>query len=132
MSEIATDSALEYLIPVRYDAADHSLTILHPNLALRPGDRATWAFEGFPADWAPWIQFKPGDSPAGFLGPFASLAQIEGGISGLCHAGTVALPVTYTYRICVQKGLGLDWQATTASICSQQATILVHERVQPP
>jgi hypothetical protein len=132
MSEIATDSALEYLIPVRYDAADHSLTILHPNLSIRPGDRAIWAFEGFPPDWAPWIQFKPGDPPAGFLGPFASLAQIEGGISGHCRTDMAGLPVTYTYRICIQKGIGLDWQATTAAICSQQATILVHEREQPP
>lgn len=132
MSESAADSALDYLIPVRYDAADHSLTVLHPNLAIRPGDRAIWAFEGFPPDWAPWIQFKPGDLPAGFLGPFASLSQIEGGISGLCRADMVGLPVTYTYRICIQKGLGLDWQATTAAICSQQATLLVHAKEQPP
>jgi hypothetical protein len=132
MSEISLDSALDYLIPVRYDASDQSLTILHPNLSLRPGDRVIWAFEGFPADWAPWIQFKPGDPPAGFLGPFASLAQIAGGISGHCRTDTAVLPVTYTYRICIQKGIGLDWQATTAAICSQQATILVHAREQPP
>jgi hypothetical protein len=130
MSEISADSGLEYLIPVRYDATDHSLTILHPNLSLRPGDRAIWAFEGVPADWTPWIQFKPGDPQAGFLGPFASLAQIEGGISGHCRADLAELPATYTYRICIQKGVGLDWQATTAAICSQQATILVHEREQ--
>jgi len=131
MSE-STDSALEYLIPVRYDATDCSLTLLHPNLSLRPGDRVIWAFEGVPADWTPWLQFKPGDPEAGFLGPFASLAQIEGGISGHCRADLTGLPVTCTYRVCIQKGLGLDWQATTAAVCSQQATLLVHAREQPP
>jgi hypothetical protein len=127
MSENPADSILEYLIPVHYDAADHSLTLLHANLSLRPGDRAIWAFEGVPADWTPWIQFKPGDPRDGFLGPFASLAQIEGGISGHCRADLTGLPVTYTYRICIQKGLGLDWEASTAAICSQQGTLLLQE-----
>jgi hypothetical protein len=123
--------SLEYLIPVQYDPAAHTLTILHPNISLRPGDRVIWACEGVPGGWAPWIQFKPdGGAQPGFLGPFSSLGQIEGGIWGLCSDSTEGLPATWTYRICIQKGLGLDWQANTAVICSQQATILVHNEVQ--
>jgi hypothetical protein len=120
--------AFEYLLPVHYDSSEHSLTILHPNLSLRPGDRVIWAFTGVPDGWAPWVQFKPGDLQPGFLGPFAGLTQIEGGIVGVCRAEIAKLPVTYTYRICLQKGLGLDWQAPTAAICSEQATLLVHGR----
>lgn len=129
----ATSGALEYLIPVQYDALAQTLTILHPSLAISPGDRVIWVFQGIPSGWSPWIQFKadPVSGPRSFLGPFEALTQIEGGFWGT--AVTSVTSGAYTYRACVQKGVGFDWQATTALLCSAQATLeIVQERASEP
>lgn len=125
--------ALEYLIPVQYDPAAQTLNILHPSLSLSPGDRVIWVFQGMPSGWSPWIQFKadPATGPRSFLGPFEALTQIEGGFWGTAVA--TVTPGSSTYRACIQKGVGIDWQTTTALLCSAQATLeIVQERVPEP
>lgn len=123
--------ALEYLIPVVYAAAAHTLNIVHPVIAVRPGDRVIWVFEGLPDGWAPWIQLKGEEGARPFLGPFQSLTQIEGGLSGIVSSALPSLPASFTYRATAQKGLGLDWQTDTAVLSSAQATIEVHDEAAP-
>jgi hypothetical protein len=126
-------SGLEYLIPVQFDPADYSLTIEHPELRLRPGDRVIWDFLGTPAGWAPWIQLKPESGPESgprsFLGPFASLAQVESGVWATV-AGD-APEGSFIYRASIQKGLGLDWMTPTSVLNSRQAAITVHNEPFP-
>jgi hypothetical protein len=124
MADDPSAAGLEYLIPVMFDPVLHTLTIQHPNLLIRPGDRVLWNFIGIPTGWAPWIQFKPDGGPRAFLGPFSSLSQIENGLWGMAAAGIPAS--AYTYRATIQKGLGLDWQTGTSLLCSSQGTIAVH------
>jgi len=124
MADDPSTSGLEYLIPVVFDPTLHSLTIQHPDLRVRPGDRVIWDFIGIPAGWAPWIQFKPDDGPRAFLGPFSSLSQVENGVWA-----TVATDIaqgSFIYRASIQKGLGLDWQTGTSILSSRQATVTVH------
>jgi hypothetical protein len=121
---MAADSGLEYLIPVLFDPSAHSLTIQHPSLSLRPGDRVIWDFVGIPGGWSPWIQFKPENGPRGFLGPFTNLSQVERGVWATTAAD--AQPSSFIYRASIQKGIALDWTAQTSVLNSGQATITVH------
>jgi plastocyanin len=120
---VASASGLEYLIPLQYDPVRQSLTIVHSQLTIRPGDRVTWVFQGIPAGWSPWIQFKPQGGPRDFLGPFESLNQVAGGIWGAASAETGA--AAYVYRACINQGVGLGWQEGSALLCSPQATLTV-------
>ncbi len=124
MADDPSASGLEYLIPVVFDPDQHTLTIQHENLRIRPGDRVIWDFIGIPVGWAPWIQFKPDGGPRAFLGAFASLTQIEGGIWASVDADVPQ--GSYTYRASIQKGLGLGWQTETSLLLSRQATVTVH------
>jgi hypothetical protein len=121
---MAADFGLEYLIPVLFDPLAHTLTIQHPDLSLRPGDRVIWDFAGIPEGWTPWIQFKPEKGPRDFLGPFASISQIERGVWAATAAD--AQPSSFTYRASIQKGLGLDWTVQSSVLVSGQASITVH------
>jgi len=125
-----TSAALEYLVRVLVDPGALALTIQHPDLRIRPGDRVIWGFTGVPDGWVAWIELRqqPG-STTGFLGPFATLAQIDGGVWGA--VATDAQAGSFTYRACIQKGVGLDWQADMATVCSPQATIAVHTQPAP-
>jgi plastocyanin len=125
----AAPSGLEYLIQVQYEPVQHSLTILYPQLTIRPGDRVIWFFEGIPAGWAPWIQFKPQGAPLDFLGPFEALNQIGGGLWGATSPTTVA--ATYAYRACIEKGVGVGWEEGSALVCSSQATLEVADQPMP-
>jgi hypothetical protein len=127
---MATDSGLEYLIPVLFDPVEHSLTIRYPDLRVRPGDRVIWDFENIPDGWTPWIQFKPEGGPRDFLGPFASLSQIEAGLWAAVAAD--APQAEFVYRATIQKGLGLDWQIQTSVLSSRQAAITVHGEPEIP
>ena len=124
MADDPSAAGLEYLIPVVFDPVQHSLTIQHPNLLIRPGDRVLWDFIGIPAGWAPWIQFKPDGAPSAFLGPFSSLSQIENGLWAIAASGIP--PGSSTYRAVIQKGLGLDWGTGTSILSSSEATVTVH------
>jgi hypothetical protein len=124
MADDPSAAGLEYLIPVVFDPVQHSLTIQHSNLLVRPGDRVMWNFIGIPTGWAPWIQFKPGGTPRAFLGPFANLSQLENGIWAAVATG--AAPSVSTYRAVIQKGFGLDWRTGTSILSSSQGTVTVH------
>jgi hypothetical protein len=123
--EPAPTGALEYLIPVQYDGVANTLSILHPSLSLRPGDRVIWVFEGVPSSWSPWIQFKTdaGDGQGTFLGPFEILTQLEGGFWGATRQDSALLAASYTYRACIQKGLDSQWDSDVAFLCSPGATL---------
>lgn len=124
MADDPSAAGLEYLIPVVFDPVQHSLTIQHLSLLIRPGDRLMWDFIDIPAGWAPWIQFKPDGGPRAFLGPFSSLTQLGNGIWAAVASN--APQGSFTYRASIQKGLGLDWQTGSSALSSSQAAITVH------
>ena len=124
MADDPSASGLEYLVPVVFDPDQHSLTIQHPDLFIRPGDRVIWDFIGIPKGWAPWIQFKPDGGPRAFLGPFSSLSQVQNGIWALVASDVPSS--SFTYRASIQKGIGLDWQTGSSILSSSQASITVH------
>lgn len=122
-------TTLEYLVPVFVDSDELSLTIEHPDLRIRPGDRVIWDFVGLLDGWAAWIEIKAQAGSTSFLGPFETLAQIDGGVWGAAAAD--AQQGSFTYRACIQKGVGLDWETDMATLCSPQATLTVHTEPVP-
>src|SRR4029078_1751714 len=95
--------------------AEGSVRVETSRLAIKPGDRVFWNFTGVPTGWVPWIVFQ-GDE-AGFLGPFASLTQGNGGLLGISRSELS--PGTFSYRVLIQKGIGLGEESETATLSSR-------------
>lgn len=113
---MASDSQpLLHSLDVHCSLAEGSVRLELPRLAIKPGDRVFWNFRGVPEDWVPWIVFV--EPEAGFLGPFESLTQGGGGLLGLVRP---ELPVgSFSYRVLIQKGLGVGEDSETATLTSR-------------
>ena len=99
----STTGPIDHLIPVIFDPATVSLTLPFDSVAVRPGDRVLWRFEGVPPGWSPWIEFRSGTGSS-FTGPFTSLAQgateVWGPLADELPTGLIS------YRALLQQGFG--------------------------
>lgn len=112
---MATDTPpLLHTVDVHCSPAEGSVRVENPRFAIKPGDRVFWNFLGVPAGWVAWIAFVEGEP--GFLGPFESLTQ---GVRGLLGIAKAELPVrSFSYRVLIQKGVGLGEDVGTATLTS--------------
>lgn len=114
--------AISHLILVDFETARFTLTVLHPSVAIRPGDSVLWRFSGLPEGWSPWIEFRDADSI--FLGPFESLSQGAGEIWGTCRAALVPGPIHY--RAFAQRGMGGSQDGALSLAASKTVELSVH------
>ena len=133
MSEIPADSALEYLIPVRYDAADHSLTISIPACpCVRETGPSGPSRASLPTG-------RPGSSSSrktrrpGFSDRSPAWRRSRAGSRATAAPTWRASPSPTPIASASRKASGSTGRPPPRRCtCSQQATILVHEREQPP
>jgi len=119
----STTGPIDHLIPVIFDPATVSLTLPFDSVAVRPGDRVLWRFEGVPPGWSPWIEFRAGTGSS-FTGPFTSLAQgateVWGPLADELPTGLIS------YRALLQQGFGGSKGRPMAMVTSAESTLSIH------
>ncbi|HSS75468.1 MAG TPA: hypothetical protein VLV54_01870, partial [Thermoanaerobaculia bacterium] len=123
MSENRPVGPVTHLIPVRFDVANVTVTLEDSNTILKPGDRVVWELFGLPAGWSPWIEFRSEAAGGSFLGPFAGLTQTSASLWGTCREEPDLEGTSFSYRISVQKGIGLGWENGMTMVNSSAGTL---------
>lgn len=116
---------VDHLIPVHCDMENATVEITEPKAVIRPGDRVVWECFGLPEGWSPWIEFRPQESGTPFLGPFADLTQSAVAVWGLSRKEPGVEGRQFSYRVAIQKGIGMGWASGAAVIHSQAGVLSV-------
>jgi plastocyanin len=125
MSENQPVGPVVHLIPVTFEPATASVTLEYETTALKPGDRVVWEFFGLPTGWSPWIEFRSEANGGSFLGPFADLTQTSASLWGTCREDLALVGKTFSYRISVQKGIGVGWESGITVVNSSAGTLKI-------
>jgi plastocyanin len=124
MSDDLPAGPVVHLIPVTFDLSSATVTLEYNTVALKPGDRVVWELFGLPGGWSPWIEFRS-EANDSFLGPFAGLTQTSSSLWGTCREEPDLVGTVFTYRISVQKGVGVGWESGMTVINSSAGTLAV-------
>ncbi len=125
MSETQPVGPVVHLIPVTFEPANATVTLEYINTTLKPGDRVVWEFFGLSTGWSPWIEFRSEGDGGSFLGPFTDLTQTSASLWGTCREDPALAGKTFSYRISVQKGIGLGWQSGVTVVNSSAGTLAI-------